>query len=166
MEKTDNAAAPIVHIERVLDAPRELVFDAWMKPEHLEHWWGPQGFTAPGCSVDPRPGGVMRLCMVWPDGRENWTSGIFQEIVRPECFVATMHFSDRDGNMVDPAQYGMADFPKEMLIRVTFEDVGGKTKLTIEQTYSATLAERYGAFDGWRTSLDKLAALVQRVATT
>jgi uncharacterized protein YndB with AHSA1/START domain len=160
MQKNDSVTEPILHVERVLNAPRELVFDAWMKPEHLEHWWGPEGFSAPGCIVDPRPGGVMRLCMRWPDGREHWTSGVFQEIVRPERFVATMYFSDRDGNKVDPAQFGMEDFPNEILIRVTLEDVGGKTKMTIEQTYSAEVARRYGAYDGWSTSLDKLEALV------
>jgi uncharacterized protein YndB with AHSA1/START domain len=152
-----------IAIERTFDAPRDLVFDAWMKPEQLERWWGPEGFTAPGCVVDPWPGGVMRMSMVWPDGHENWTSGVFQEIVAPERFVATMYFSDRDGNLIDPVHYGMSDeFPKEMLIRVTFDDLGGQTRMTIHESYPEEIVQRYDVYDGWRTSLDKLADLVER----
>ena len=59
------SAAPELVITRVLDAPRSLVFKIWIQPEHLAHWWGPEGFTL--LSTDVRPGGAFRV-MRAPEG--------------------------------------------------------------------------------------------------
>ena len=50
-----------LHLTRVLDAPRALVWDAWTKPEMLAAWWGPTGWTNPTCEIDPRPGGRIYI---------------------------------------------------------------------------------------------------------
>jgi uncharacterized protein YndB with AHSA1/START domain len=47
----------VLVLERVFDAPRELVFKMFKEPEHLMHWWGPRGWELPVCNIDFRPGG-------------------------------------------------------------------------------------------------------------
>jgi uncharacterized protein YndB with AHSA1/START domain len=152
------SAEPELVITRVFDAPRELVFRAWTEPEHLVRWWGPNGFTTPVCKIDLRPGGVWHICMRAADGRDYWSKGIYREIIAPERIVTTDFFSDEDGNLVQPAQYGLpADWPAEMLLTVTFAEQDGKTKLTVRQSVSEALARSIGAVDGWNQSLDRLA---------
>jgi hypothetical protein len=55
-------------IERIINAPRELVWEAWTDPKHLEKWWGPNGFTTTTKEFDFRVGGVWRHVMHGPDG--------------------------------------------------------------------------------------------------
>ncbi len=69
---------------RVFDAPRDLVFDAYTKPELLKRWLlGPRGWSMPVCEIDLRVGGAYRY--VWrrdPDGNEMGMGGVYREIVR------------------------------------------------------------------------------------
>lgn len=146
-------------IERVFDAPRELVWRAWTDPEHFKRWWGPREYTCPRCTIDLRPGGSWHAAMRGPDGKDLWSKGIYQEIVEPERIVSTDFFSNAEGDHVDPTEYGLPpEFPAEMLVTVTFEDVDGKTRLTVHQSMPAELAKQIGAYEGWSQSLDKLAA--------
>ena len=57
-----------LHMKRVFAAPRQMVFDAWTKPEIVAQWWGPAGFTTPVCEIDARNGGALRIHMRGPDG--------------------------------------------------------------------------------------------------
>lgn len=156
-------AQPILEIVRDFAAPREVVFACWTQPEHFQQWWGPEGFTAPSCRIDPRTGGVMHVSMAWPDGREVWTRGVFREVVAPERLLAWTHFSDRDGNFVRPQHYGLVDdFPAYLLMLVTFEDRGGATRMTVRQSVPVEVAKRQGAFEGWKSSLNKLASHLER----
>ena len=85
-------------ITRVFDAPRELVFDAWTKGEHLQQWQGaPRGFTVTTEKSDIRPGGGFRICMRSPDGVEHRLEGSYREIVRPERLVFTHTLLDAAG---------------------------------------------------------------------
>lgn len=56
-----------LHMERVLRAPRSLVFRALAEPDELAKWWGPHGFTAPSVEVDLRVGGSYRIAMQPPE---------------------------------------------------------------------------------------------------
>ena len=76
-------------IERIFDAPRELVFRVWTTPEHLMRWWGPKDYRAIAYEMDFRPGGAYRSCIEAPDGARSWMSGVYQEIVAPERIVMT-----------------------------------------------------------------------------
>ena len=144
-------------IERVFDAPLELVWKAWTEPEHMMRWWGPKGYTAPACEIDFRVGGKYFNCMRSPEGQDYWSTGVYREIVPLERIVATDSFADEHGNVVPATHYGMtAEMPLEMLVTVTFEDLGGKTKLTLR--HAGLPAEmRTDAGQGWSESLDKLA---------
>jgi len=78
-------------VERIFDAPRSLVFSAWIEPQHLLRWFGPRGFTVPSYTLDPQPGGSWRVCMVSPDGVEHWVRGSFREILEPERLAFIEH---------------------------------------------------------------------------
>ena len=69
---------------RVFDAPRELVWKAWVDPKHVAQWWGPKGFTNTIHEMDVRPGGVWRFAMHGPDGTDYKNEIVFIEVVRPE----------------------------------------------------------------------------------
>jgi uncharacterized protein YndB with AHSA1/START domain len=146
-------------ITRIFDAPRELVFQAWTDPEHVMRWWGPEMFTAPACKIDLRVGGVYHFCMKAPDGQQFWNTGVYKEIIPPERIVYTDSFADEQGNVVPAAYYGMpGEWPRELLVTVTFEDQGDKTRLTLRQSGipAGQMVELTVA--GWNGSFDKLAA--------
>jgi uncharacterized protein YndB with AHSA1/START domain len=129
-------------LTRVFDAPRELVFRAWSDPGHLVQWWGPKGFTLPGCEMDFRTGGAYRFVMRGPDGNDNPFHGVYREIVRNERIVYTAILDNLRGH--------------ELLTTVTFADKGGKTKLTVRQTTPPGEAGR-GQNQGWSETLGRLA---------
>jgi uncharacterized protein YndB with AHSA1/START domain len=156
-------------ITRVLAAPRTLVWQAWTEPRHVLHWWGPQGFTNPVCELDVRPGGAYRITMRGADGVDYPITGVFKEIVPPERLVMTMDCSghpDAWHKMIDPTRKAGENPVGQMLQTVTFEDVGGQTRLSI-RTRFGTVAIRdamakLGMTEGWSQSLDRLAALLSR----
>jgi len=161
---TTNAVEQKIVITRVFDAARDLVFKAWTEPERVMRWWGPNGFTAPFCKIDLRPGGVFHNCMRSPEGQDFWSKGVYREVVEPERIVCTDFFSDEAGNMVPPTQYGMSpEWPKEALLTVTFVEHDGKTKLTLRHAVgSAPATEREMCQAGWNESLDRLAAYLAK----
>lgn len=150
---------PAVHreidITRVLDAPRDLAFRLWTEPRHMAQWWGPKDFTNPVCDMDARPGGAMRIVMRAPDGAEHPMTGLFHEVVAPERLVFTAVARDASGNPL-----------LEALTRVTFADMGGKTKLTVHATGVGIAAAAPqmldGMEEGWTQTVDRLAALATR----
>jgi uncharacterized protein YndB with AHSA1/START domain len=146
-------------IERVFDAPRELVFKVFSEPEHLSQWWGPKGWTLPVCKMDFQPGGIWHYCMQGPNGEKSWGKAVYQEIVAPERIVYTDSFSDEAGNAVE----GMP----EMLITLEFNEQEGKTKI-ISRTLFATAAElesivAMGAVEGMKETWDRLEAHLAQV---
>lgn len=153
------AGEQMVIITRVFEAPRELVWKAWTECERLMRWWGPKGFTAPFCTIDLRVGGVYRNAMRSPEGKDYWSTGPYREIVPLKRIVCTDSFADKEGNIVPATHYGMsADYPLEMLVTVTFEEIEGKTKLTLRHALgSVPASERDLCQQGWSESFDKLA---------
>ena len=148
-----------VLITRVFDAPREVVWKAWTECERLVRWWGPKDFMTPLCKIDLRPGGMFHYCMRSPEGHDYCGKGAYREIVEPKRIVYTDSFADEEGNLVPATYYGMsADYPLEMLVTVTFEEIEGKTKLTLQHALgSVPASERDLCQQGWSESLDKLA---------
>ena len=137
---------------RVFDAPRELVFAAFTDPEHLAQWWGPDGFTTTTSKFEFRAGGIWRFVMHGPDGRDYQNRITFDEIIAPERIV----YRHSGGDDVEPVQF------KQTL---TFEDLGGKTKLTWHGTFpSAEERDRvikdYSADKGLAQTMARLAEYV------
>ena len=144
-------------ITRIFDAPRERVWQRWTEPEQFSCWWGPKDFTAPYTNMDLRIGGKYLYCMRSPDGKDYWGTGIYKEISEPNRIVYTDSFADEHGNVVSAAYYGMdSEIPLEMEVEVTLEDIGGKTRMTLEH-YGFPQGEMHEqAKAGWNESFDKL----------
>ncbi len=82
-------------ITRVFDAPRDLVFDAFTRPELLKRWlFGPEGWSMVVCEVDLKVGGAYRYVWRHTNGAEMGMGGIHREIVPPERIVATQLFDE------------------------------------------------------------------------
>jgi uncharacterized protein YndB with AHSA1/START domain len=138
---------------RVFGAPRELVFAAWSDPKHLAQWWGPNGFTTTTSAFDMRAGGVWRFVMHGPDGRDYQNRITFDEVVKPERLV----YHHGGGDDVEPVQFR---------VTVTFEDLGGKTRLTMHAVFpSAEMRDRvikdYSADTGMIQHLSRLADFLE-----
>jgi uncharacterized protein YndB with AHSA1/START domain len=149
-------------IERVFDASVEKVWEAWTEPERIKKWWGPRDFTAPSIKNDFREGGKYLYCMHGPAGTEFdkdfWSTGVYKEIVPMQKIVATDSFADEQGNKVPATHYGMSeDFPMELLLTVSFEEIDDKTRLVLRHEGFPAGEDREGAAQGWNQSLDKLA---------
>jgi len=99
-----------VVIERVFDAPRDAVYRAWTKPDLMTKWWGPEGFSAPSINVDLRVGGKYVFAMRGPKGsawdKDMYSAGIYKEIIPNAKLVVTDYFSDKNGEMLEPADIG------------------------------------------------------------
>jgi uncharacterized protein YndB with AHSA1/START domain len=155
-------------ITRELDAPRERVFDMWTKPQHLQQWFSPKGFSVIAAKMDLRPGGFYHWGMRTPDGKELWGKWLLREIVRPARLVYINAFSDPQGNL---ARHPFNEnWPSRLLTTITFEERARKTLVTVRWSpYEATVAER-ATFDaghdsmrtGWGGTLEQLDAHVAR----
>ena len=140
-------AERVLVITRVFDAPRSLVFKAWIEPEHLVHWWGPRGFTSTIIANDVRLGGAYRFHLRGPEGDDHWSQGVYREVVEPERIVMAGAWADANGKPTSP----------ETLLTVTFEEHNGKTKLTLHQAVFESITARDAHWGGWNSSLDRLA---------
>lgn len=138
-----------VNAVRLYDAPRERVFAAWTRAEHLAHWFGPRGFTIHSCEADARTGGLFRLCMRSPDGRDYWVRGSFREVAAPGHVVIHCFADDARGVQ-----------RLEEVITVSLADEDGKTRLTLHATAAGTGPEAAsmlaGMEQGWSETLDRL----------
>jgi uncharacterized protein YndB with AHSA1/START domain len=133
---------------RVFDAPRDLVFAAWTDPKHLAQWWGPNGFTTTTSAFDARAGGIWRFVMHGPDGRDYQNRITYDEVVKPERLV----YRHGGGEDVEPVQFKVA---------VTFDDLGGKTKLTMHMLFPSAaerdrIIKEYSADKGLVQTLSRL----------
>ncbi|GAB0167697.1 SRPBCC domain-containing protein [Lysinibacillus sp. CTST325] len=154
----------VLILERVFDAPRDLLFEMFKKPEHLKRWWGPRGWEIPVCTVDFRPGGVWHYCMKCVDknlgdffGMESWGKGIYKGINEPEKISYTDYFSDAEGNSND-------SMPSTE-ITLEFVDLSGKTKLINRAEYVSAEALKtvldMGMLQGITETWDRLNEQVQ-----
>ncbi len=134
---------------RIYDAPRELVFDAWTDPQHIGKWWGPNGFTTSTKVMEVKVGGRWEYVMHGPDGEDYPSNSVYTEVEKPQRLI----FSNIGGKANDP------HLTCQMI--VTFEDVAGKTKLTLRMIFPSTdaadHARELGADDGGKECLDRLA---------
>jgi uncharacterized protein YndB with AHSA1/START domain len=132
-------------LDRVFDAPVALLWKCWTEKEHLDRWSAPPGFTVPHSEGELRPGGTWRCCMRAPNGNELWLGGVYREIVPHKRLVMT-HAWEEDG----------APGP-ETVVTVRFEDLGGRTRVTLEQAGFDSAGARDGHAAGWSECLDLLA---------
>lgn len=158
MSETMNTADAVV-IERIFDAPPELIWQMWTEPDHFQNWYGPTGFSVPVAEMDLRVGGRRLVCMTSPDGgMKMWTVGTYTEIVPNKRLVYTESPSDENGNIVSPSAMGMPDgYPMTTEVTVLLEDLDGRTRMVMTH---AGVPAGSGADGGWNQAFDKLAAYV------
>jgi uncharacterized protein YndB with AHSA1/START domain len=107
-----------IRFTRFFNRPRQLLFEAWTRPEHIRHWWGCDGASISVCEVDLRVGGLWRIIMRMADGSDHPFHGVYREIAPGERLVYSECY--------DVPQIGSP----EWLTTVTFEQIEGGTQLT------------------------------------
>jgi uncharacterized protein YndB with AHSA1/START domain len=132
-----------LNIERIFNAPRELVFNTWTDPKHIVNWWDPTGFTTTIHIMDVQPGGKWELTMHGPDGTDYKNKKVYVDVVQPERIVL-----DQVSN------------PKHRMT-ATFTEQGSKTLVAINMLFeSAEQLEQvikvYKADEGLKQNMDKL----------
>lgn len=144
-----------IRMTRLFDAPRNLVFEAMSKPEHIRQWWGRLGdeYSVPVCEVDLRPGGAWRFVNRHPKG-EAVFYGVYREIAAPERMVFTEIFEP---------------FPDtESVVTAVLTEENGKTRLTVTAEYPSLqvrdMVLRTGMEKGAATSYDNLEQVAAALA--
>jgi uncharacterized protein YndB with AHSA1/START domain len=155
---------PTYVLERVFDAPRDLVWKAWTDPKLLPRWYGPNVETIVH-RLDLKPGGLWLVEMKWR-GKSNYQRIEYNEVTLPERLVWLHSNSDANWNVTLSPM--MPDWPRVLLTTVTFEEDGGRTKLRLTWIpYEASEAEvvcftaaieRIGK--GWDAGMELLAKLL------
>ena len=144
-----------VRMTRLFDAPRDLVFEAMTKPEHVKEWWGRlgEGYSVPVCEIDLRVGGKWKFVNRHPKGEVTFY-GEYREIAPPNRLVFTEIF---------------ADFPDNVsVVTSVFTEEGKKTRMTVTVDYGTQevrdIVLNTGMAQGAAASYDRLNDLVQRLA--
>lgn len=150
MNARTEASESELTITRVFEAPRSMVFRAWIDPEQMARWAAPRGFSRGEAHSDVRVGGTYRACIRSPEGQDHWVHGEYREIVEPARLVMTHGWLDEKGQ------------PGHMtLITVTFEELGPrKTQMNFLQTGFDSTDSRDGHHGGWTSSFEQLGALL------
>lgn len=136
-------------VERILDAPRDRVFQAWTDADQIAAWYGPARAEIPrdGVRVDPRVGGRWEVTMLMPGGREFVAGYEIEMLVEPELIVMRS----------DPMpEMGM---PDGTLVRVEFHDLGNRTRVLLTDGPFPPEGTEHAAA-GYVAALGKLAALL------
>lgn len=152
-DNTDTTGREIV-IERLLNAPRELVFTVWTNPEHNTHWYGPRGYKTVTHSMDLRTGGSWTFVMHGPEGvdYENWIG--YSEVTPPERLVF------KHGSIVDD--------PDAFNVTITFGDRGDMTQLRMHMVFNTVeqcdMVKSFGAVELGNQTVDKLEEYLQQIS--
>ena len=141
-------------ISRVIDAPRELVFEAFTEVRHLSRWWGPEGFTTTTQSFEFRVGGEWDFVMHGPDGTDYKEWITWTEIAPPER-IGMLHGESRD----DPNAFESV---------LTFESAAEATRIEMRTLFPTKelrdeAVEKYHAIEGAQQTLSNLAAYVTEI---
>ncbi len=144
-------------ISRVIDAPRELVFEAFTEVRHLSQWWGPEGFTTTTRSFEFLVGSAWDFVMHGPDGTDYSEWITWTEIVAPER-IAMLHGEHRD----DPNAFESV---------LSFGAEGETTRIEMLTVFPTRelrdeAVEKYGAIEGGTQTLGNLAAYVAVLVRT
>jgi uncharacterized protein YndB with AHSA1/START domain len=165
LEKESSGEEKFV-INRVFDAPLELMFEMWTNPKHFSQWLAPTGFEMEFIKADIKPGGKSFYFMTGPGGMKMYGRAEYLIIEKPDCLVYTQQFCDEHENLSRhpkaptwPATMLTtvrltAEGPDRTRVTVTWEPHGATTREELETFINA----RAGMTQGWTGSFDKLEA--------
>jgi uncharacterized protein YndB with AHSA1/START domain len=141
-----------LEMKRALPAAPSSVFRAFIDPNELAKWWGPEGFTTPSLEFDARVGESYRIEMQPPEGDPFYLTGEFREVDPPARLAYTFIWEDPDPDDV------------ETVAGLSFRDLGESTEVALTQGPFKTEARRALHRDGWTDSFDKLERLISAQA--
>jgi uncharacterized protein YndB with AHSA1/START domain len=140
------AAERTMVLERVIRAPRAVVWGAWMNSETLPQWWGPDGFSCRTKRIDLRQGGEWVFDMIGPDGTVFPNHHLYNDVRTGERIGYTLHWGENG--------------PKHADAWASFEDRDGATKVTLCMIFSTAAefeeAKGFGAVELGLQTLGKL----------
>jgi uncharacterized protein YndB with AHSA1/START domain len=139
----------VLELKCAVGASREQIFRTLTEPAELAKWWGPHGFTTPEMDLDLRVGGVYRFAMQPPDGDLFHLTGEFLEIDPPSRLAYTFRWEEPDPD------------DRETVVRLSLDDVGGATELSLSHGEFATEARVSLHRSGWTDSFEKLRELTE-----
>ena len=147
--KTDTSDRELL-LERTLNAPIDIVWEAWTNPDHIANWWGPNGFSNTISKMDFKVGGEWNLVMLAPDGTNYDNRSIFEEII-PLKKIVYKHISQ-----------------PLIIATIDFEDLGEKTGLRWHMLFESAdvfkdVAQKYGAEEGQKQNVEKLNVYVEQM---
>ena len=136
-------------VTRLLNAPVELVWEVWTKPEHIKNWWGPNGFTNTMHTMEVKPGGLWEFVMHGPDGTNYQNKSIFKEVIKHRLIVFD-HFNPNFTATIDFIAEGKKTLIKwrmlfeskeqfEIVVKTFKADEGQKQNIDKLETYLATI---------------------------
>ena len=142
MESNSSTKDREIIISRTLNAPVELVWEAWTNPEHIANWWGPNGFTNTITKMDLTPGGEWLLVKHGPDGTDYKNKSIFKEIV-PHKKIVFEHIAPN------------------FIATIDFEEQGEKTHLNWHMLFETAeefirVVKTFKADEGLKQNIEKL----------
>lgn len=145
----NDLAKRTLSLKKTLDAPIELVWEAWTQPEHIAQWWGPKGMKVNVIEHNFKIGGKWKYAMAMPDGREFSSDGVYSEIVELEKIVSSANFR--------PMTEGVE-------IRALFEKNGDKTNFIFSVVHPTeeyrNQQEKMGFYNGWGSAFNRLEELL------
>ncbi len=164
MEENAKSAKELFSVERVFNAPVELVWEAYTTPQYVARWWGPRGAVVIHCTIDFKVGGRFHYGMKFGGEHEHWNVGEFKEIVPLKKIVAYMWMSNKAGEIVPPPAELGEDFAEDAPDVTLFESLpGGKTKITLVTNHTVESAKKSGMDEGYKQVLDKLEDVLKSV---
>ena len=136
-------------LSRLFNAPIELVWEVWTKPEHIKNWWGPNGFQNTIFKMDVRPGGVWDFVMHGPDGTNYKNKSVFKEVIKHKKIV-----------------YDHISGPR-FLTTIEFEKQEDKTFIKWHMLFESReefiqVVKTFKADEGLRQNMDKMATYLDK----
>jgi len=149
MSKINDAKNRTLTIKKVFNALIKIVWEAWIKPDHIVQWWAPKGMKVTVIKHDFKVGGKWKFVMPMPDGNEFISEGQYLEIVEFNKIITTADFK--------PMTEGVE-------LQVFFEADGDKTNFTFSVIHATEeyckQQEKMGFYNGWGSAFDRMEALI------
>ncbi|WP_422858656.1 SRPBCC family protein [Flagellimonas sp. S174] len=145
MNNSNDLTNRTLTLERIFNAPIDLVWEAWTQPEHVAKWWAPQGMDLEVIEHDFSVGGKWKYAMPMPDGNKFISEGVYSEIVPQKKIVTTADFK--------PMTEGVE-------LHIQFEKDGNQTKFTFSVIHETEeyckQQEEMGFYNGWGSAFERL----------
>lgn len=153
MEIPNEVSKRTLTLKRTFNAAINIVWEAWIQPEHIPQWWGPKGMVVNVIHHEFKPGGKWKYVMPMPDGKEFITEGVYVEIIEVKKIVTTANFI--------PMTEGV-------ILQILFEENGDKTNFTFSVIHPTEeyckQQEKMGFYNGWGSTFDRLENFVSTLS--